>query len=253
MEVEQKYLSLSEASALTPYSSSYLSYLARKGKLRSLKNGDTWFTTRDWVLDYMNFVAERPQNHSPKKQKAKTGKAPAGYVTSAQAERIFPYSSSYFSLRIRQGKLKGEKIGGKWFTTVDWVNEYISEFGEKASSVIASDQRERSNPDSASDMALRESNFQRDVKIAAVASTLPRNDKPFRNFFNFSFLQPMAIGLTVVTVLIFAGPPKFMARWVYSPLALAYQETINTIGSISGKINLDSKGQVAGETIKSEK
>ncbi|MEK7164320.1 MAG: hypothetical protein AAB779_00075 [Patescibacteria group bacterium] len=201
MEAEQKYLTLSEAAPLTPYSSSYLSFLARKGKLRSIKEGDTWLTTREWVLDYMGFVGERGVKE--KTMPAESGSG--GYITSAQAERIFPYSSSYFSLRIRQGKLKGEKIDGKWHTTAAWINQYMAEFGEK--------------------------------------------EKPAK-FIDFSFLRPLAIGLTVFTVLVFAGPPKLMARWVYQPLATAYRQTTNIISSGFGLIDLENKGQVAGEMVK---
>lgn len=241
MEAEQKYLSLSEVAALTPYSSSYLSFLARKGKLRSVKNGDTWFTTREWVLDYMNFISEHPQKNSSQKEKTAASAAPAGYITSAQAERVFPYSSSYFSLRIRQGKLKGEKIGKKWFTTAKWINEYIAEYGEKANSKLLVSSFKSEEP------------VLPPLPQSTNSETSSNSNLVRRNFLNFSFLQPAAIGLTVITVLILAGPPKFMARWVYEPLAIAYGETVSTIGSISDKISLDNKGQVAGETIKSKK
>ncbi len=204
MEDKQKYLTLSEAAPLTPYSSAYLSFLARKGRLRSIKKEGDWLTTREWALDYISFVGER----GVKEKTMPAESASGAYITSAQAERIFPYSSSYFSLRIRQGKLKGEKIDGKWHTTAAWINQYMVEFGEK--------------------------------------------EKPAK-FIDFSFLRPLAIGLTVFTVLVFAGPPKLMARWVYQPLAAAYQLTAGAVFDSENNLKTDGAGQVAGKSIKSEK
>ncbi len=45
-------ISISDASKLTPYSSEYLSLLARKGRLPALKISRDWLTTRQAVLAY---------------------------------------------------------------------------------------------------------------------------------------------------------------------------------------------------------
>ena len=50
---EHKWLTMSEASRLTPYSSEYLGLLARKGKLPAKKIGKVWFTTKSFLDDYM--------------------------------------------------------------------------------------------------------------------------------------------------------------------------------------------------------
>lgn len=50
------YISLTEASKLTPYSQEYLSLLARKGKLETVKFGRNWKTTRKAVEEYLSKV-----------------------------------------------------------------------------------------------------------------------------------------------------------------------------------------------------
>ena len=49
----EDYISLAEASKLCSYSQEYLSLLARKGKLESIKIGRDWVTTRKAIKEYM--------------------------------------------------------------------------------------------------------------------------------------------------------------------------------------------------------
>ena len=49
-----KYLTLFEASGKCNYSQEYLSLRARQGKLRSMKIGRNWYTTEDWLIEYLN-------------------------------------------------------------------------------------------------------------------------------------------------------------------------------------------------------
>ena len=42
-----------------------------------------------------------------------------------QASTISGYHSDYLSALIRKGELKGEKIGGNWFTTEEEIKNYI--------------------------------------------------------------------------------------------------------------------------------
>ncbi len=46
-------ISLSEAAKFTPYSSEYLGYLVRKGKLEAVKISRDWMTTKEIVLEYV--------------------------------------------------------------------------------------------------------------------------------------------------------------------------------------------------------
>lgn len=52
------YLSLSEAARTCNYSQEYLSLRARQGKLRAIKIGRNWFTTKKWLEQYINNVNE---------------------------------------------------------------------------------------------------------------------------------------------------------------------------------------------------
>jgi hypothetical protein len=38
-----------------------------------------------------------------------------------------PYAQDYLSLLCRRGQLQGKKIGRKWYTTVEWINDYLKE------------------------------------------------------------------------------------------------------------------------------
>ena len=49
----EEYISLAEASKISPYSQEYLSLLARKGKLETIKLGRNWVTTRKAIKEYM--------------------------------------------------------------------------------------------------------------------------------------------------------------------------------------------------------
>ncbi len=48
-----KYISLTEAAVLCDYSQEYLSLRARQRKLQAVKLGRNWFTTKEWLDDYI--------------------------------------------------------------------------------------------------------------------------------------------------------------------------------------------------------
>lgn len=56
-------------------------------------------------------------------------------ISMKEAARISPYQQGYLSLLARRGELRAEKVGRNWFTTIDWLNEYIEE--KKPDKVIA--------------------------------------------------------------------------------------------------------------------
>ncbi len=47
------------------------------------------------------------------------------YLSLSKATEFCSYSQEYLGLRARQGKLKAIKIGRNWFTTENWLKEYI--------------------------------------------------------------------------------------------------------------------------------
>ncbi len=51
-EENSEYITLFEAAKCCPYSEPYLRLRARQGKLKSLKLGKKWMTTKAWVSDY---------------------------------------------------------------------------------------------------------------------------------------------------------------------------------------------------------
>jgi hypothetical protein len=49
------------------------------------------------------------------------------YLTMHEASKLCSYDQEYLSLLARRGQLQATKIGKKWFTTVEWMNEYLKE------------------------------------------------------------------------------------------------------------------------------
>lgn len=47
------------------------------------------------------------------------------YISLREATKYCNYSQEYLSLRIRQGKLRGVKLGRNWVTKKQWLKEYI--------------------------------------------------------------------------------------------------------------------------------
>lgn len=56
-----KLISISQAAKLTPYSAEYLSLLARKGKLASVKISRDWLTTEEAVKEYVQKQIKKHQ------------------------------------------------------------------------------------------------------------------------------------------------------------------------------------------------
>jgi hypothetical protein len=49
------------------------------------------------------------------------------YLSMSEAAKMTPYAQDYLSLLCRRGQLKGKKIRRKWYTTVEWINDYLKE------------------------------------------------------------------------------------------------------------------------------
>jgi hypothetical protein len=45
----------------------------------------------------------------------------------SEAAKMTPYAQDYLSLLCRREQLQGKKIGRKWYTTVEWINDYLKE------------------------------------------------------------------------------------------------------------------------------
>ncbi|MFH1584986.1 MAG: hypothetical protein ABIB12_02550, partial [Patescibacteria group bacterium] len=57
-EGQQQYISLQEASEISPYSQEYLSLRSRQGKLKAVKLGRNWVTTSVWLQEYQEHTEE---------------------------------------------------------------------------------------------------------------------------------------------------------------------------------------------------
>lgn len=58
----------------------------------------------------------------------------------AEAANICTYDQEYLSLLARRGLLRAEKIGKKWYTTREWLNEYLRE--KRPNEIIPKEQKE---------------------------------------------------------------------------------------------------------------
>jgi len=47
-------------------------------------------------------------------------------ISLREAIKYCPYSQGYLAFLIRQGKLKGMKIGKSWVTKKEWLKEYLA-------------------------------------------------------------------------------------------------------------------------------
>jgi len=112
---KKEYISLVEASKASPYSQEYLSLRARQGKLKALKIGRDWMTTKNWLEDYLKGVRISREEKAGSQNE---------YLSLQEASKTSPYSQEYLSLRVRQGKLRAVKIGRNWMTTPNWLKEY---------------------------------------------------------------------------------------------------------------------------------
>lgn len=54
----------------------------------------------------------------------------------AKAAKLTNYSQEYISLLCRRGKIKGKKLGRNWFTTKEWVDDYINKTNGSGEIVI---------------------------------------------------------------------------------------------------------------------
>jgi len=66
--LEREYISLQEASKYCDYTQEYLSLRARQKKLKAVKQGRNWFTTTEWLLEYIG-RAKRYKEQAGENQK----------------------------------------------------------------------------------------------------------------------------------------------------------------------------------------
>jgi hypothetical protein len=77
------------------------------------------------------------------------------FISLSEASKLCDYSQEYLSLRSRQKKLKSKKIGRNWFTTEQWLNEYLKENGKNEECPL----QKRANSQPASKKEISKKNF----------------------------------------------------------------------------------------------
>ncbi len=70
------------------------------------------------------------------------------YITLQRATDFCSYSQEYLSLRARKGKLKALKIGRNWYTTSEWLEDYIAKTNEYRTLLKRKDQGPEVDPPS---------------------------------------------------------------------------------------------------------
>ncbi|MDP3143215.1 MAG: hypothetical protein Q8N14_04690, partial [Candidatus Omnitrophota bacterium] len=110
-----KYISLSEASALSEISRDYLNVLIRRGKLKAIKIGKNWLTTRAWLEEYTSIKDK--------------GNLVQEYISLFNAAKMVGVTSGYLNVAVRRGKLQAVKLGRNWVTTSEWLNAYQKSVG----------------------------------------------------------------------------------------------------------------------------
>lgn len=66
-------------------------------------------------------------NHNSKTSSREIRNYKLRLISLSRAADICPYEQGYLSLLARRGELKAKKIGRNWHTTIEWLNEYLSQ------------------------------------------------------------------------------------------------------------------------------
>ena len=90
MAEARKYISLSEAAIYSGcYSQEYLSLRARHGKLKAVKFGRNWVTTKEWLNEYLEGV----NNYKNNQKKHEKGRLPDKHLVPSYSS---PSLNNYF-------------------------------------------------------------------------------------------------------------------------------------------------------------
>lgn len=146
-------------------------------------------------------------------------------ISMFEAAKLCPYEQDYVSLLARRGLLKAEKIGRKWYTTVEWLNDYLKKMRPNEIIEIKSEK----------------------LKIKSINSN---TDKKRRRIFeNGLILKPLVFWFLSVAgiVILIAGIYEIINRKVEKIEANAGQfipEEITKIPNETGGYNIYSEGRM---------
>ncbi|MFY9457395.1 MAG: hypothetical protein WAP23_00460, partial [Candidatus Spechtbacterales bacterium] len=135
----EKYISLVEASKLCRYSQEYLSLRARSGKLRATKLGRSWFTTKEWLEEYVaNAVEARPKFHARTRPQSVNGLPKISFnpgvliLILAALYGGYAYANSPISIETIAQKVSAGSTAQ--FTS---MQERVSDLGSRADNALA--------------------------------------------------------------------------------------------------------------------
>jgi len=86
----EEYISLQEATKYCKYSQEYLSLRARQGKMKSVKFGQSWFTTRKWLKEYIMKAEE--YNEKRKRGRAKSNETSVSAEKTLKKGNVVPFA-----------------------------------------------------------------------------------------------------------------------------------------------------------------
>ncbi|MDD5146411.1 MAG: helix-turn-helix domain-containing protein [Candidatus Pacebacteria bacterium] len=98
----KNYISLAEGAEYSGYSQDYLRFRIRQGKLKAKKIGRNWLTTKEWLSEYAQRVAE---------YKVKLQKAPVLLETEESEEVEKPKEESVESVEAEEEPSMNEEVG----------------------------------------------------------------------------------------------------------------------------------------------
>ena len=93
-----QYISLKQASNFSDYSQDYLSLRARQGKLKAVKLGRNWVTTKEWLEEYTNNAEEYKEEHNDNNDKKNINRYNGNRISDTQKNnRDFTYKRPVLS------------------------------------------------------------------------------------------------------------------------------------------------------------
>lgn len=133
MEKEKKtqYISLKQASLISGYHPDYLSYLIRKGKVKGVRVGKSWLTTRESVLHYLS---------ETKREKKKVMRKKIVFKNSKETIKKIFVVSSFSIILILIGFLLGQHQKTAFFSSEDILSR--KDYSQKISTQSTSTDQE---------------------------------------------------------------------------------------------------------------
>jgi hypothetical protein len=100
-------------------------------------------------------------------------------LSMSQASKVCPYEQGYLSLLARRGEMKAEKVGRNWYTTIEWLNEYLLE--KKPGDMINLDSKNEIGPSEIKKLSAETWKIKWTAGLAALTLV-------FAGFFVFQFI-----------------------------------------------------------------